>query len=225
VARVKRVMPSLSGFRRLLTALAARPAPESLANTPMPKRRADNLESKPEIMALLRIMSGLSGGILLTCVTRPASCDRVSTAKGHPGRPGLMAPSTRACAVASKSFRACARLVTAAIAIILVVPALTISALAAEPDYAGERAAMVRTIVTYAAAVGSAIGRDYIAPGVLETMGIVPRHEFVPEAVRHQAYADRPLPIGYGQTISQPFIVALMTDLLQVGPNHVVLEI
>ncbi len=56
-------------------------------------------------------------------------------------------------------------------------------------------------------------------------MGIVPRHVFVPEGVRRQAYADRPLPIGYGQTISQPFIIALMTDLLRVGPNDVVLEI
>jgi protein-L-isoaspartate(D-aspartate) O-methyltransferase len=134
-------------------------------------------------------------------------------------------PSTRVCAVASKCFRACARLVTAAIAIVLVLPPLTIPAVAAEPDYSAERAAMVRTIVTYAAAVGSAIGRDYIAPGVLEAIGIVPRHEFVPEAEQHHAYADRPLPIGYGQTISQPFIVALMTDLLQVGPNHSVLEI
>jgi protein-L-isoaspartate(D-aspartate) O-methyltransferase len=114
---------------------------------------------------------------------------------------------------------------SAAIAIILVLPALTLSAVAAEPDYAAERAAMVRTIVTYAAAVGSAIGRDYIAPRVLEALGIVPRHEFVPDAERHHAYADRPLPIGYGQTISQPFSVALMTDLLQVGPNYAVLEI
>ncbi len=64
-----------------------------------------------------------------------------------------------------------------------------------------------------------------IAPEVLAPMGIVPRHEFVPEGVRRQAYADRPLPIGYGQTISQPFIIALMTDLLRVGPNDVVLEI
>jgi Protein-L-isoaspartate(D-aspartate) O-methyltransferase (PCMT) len=46
----------------------------------------------------------------------------------------------------------------------------------------------------------------------------MPRHEFVPDGLRGDAYADRPLPIGYGQTISQPFIVALMTDLLRVGP-------
>src|SRR3546814_6436468 len=56
-------------------------------------------------------------------------------------------------------------------------------------------------------------------------MGIVPRHEFVPADVRDDAYADRPLPIGFGQTISQPFIVALMTDLLRLGPDAAVLEI
>ena len=56
-------------------------------------------------------------------------------------------------------------------------------------------------------------------------MGKVPRHEFVSEDLRDIAYANRPLPIGYGQTISQPFIVALMTDLLRVEPNDRVLEI
>jgi protein-L-isoaspartate(D-aspartate) O-methyltransferase len=56
-------------------------------------------------------------------------------------------------------------------------------------------------------------------------MGTVPRHEFVPERLKGEAYADRPLPIGSGQTISQPFIVALMTDLLHIGKNAAVLEI
>jgi protein-L-isoaspartate(D-aspartate) O-methyltransferase len=56
-------------------------------------------------------------------------------------------------------------------------------------------------------------------------MGRVPRHLFVPEEQRGAAYQDRPLPIGYGQTISQPFIVALMTDLINVGPGDAVLEI
>ena len=64
-----------------------------------------------------------------------------------------------------------------------------------------------------------------IGSAVLQAMPSVPRHEFVPEDVRGEAYADRPLPIGYGQTISQPFIVALMTDLLGVKPGHKVLEI
>ena len=53
----------------------------------------------------------------------------------------------------------------------------------------------------------------------------VPRHEFVPEEVRSHAYEDQPVPIGYGQTISQPYIVALMTDLLDLRPGAKVLEI
>jgi len=60
---------------------------------------------------------------------------------------------------------------------------------------------------------------------VMQTMAAVLRHEFVPEYLRSQAYENRPLPIGYGQTISQPYIVALMTDLLQPQSDHRVLEI
>ncbi len=60
---------------------------------------------------------------------------------------------------------------------------------------------------------------------VLDAMREVPRHEFVPANMRDQAYADRPLPIGYGQTISQPYIVGYMTELLEVGEDAVALEI
>ncbi|MGH3824073.1 MAG: protein-L-isoaspartate(D-aspartate) O-methyltransferase [Pseudonocardiaceae bacterium] len=60
---------------------------------------------------------------------------------------------------------------------------------------------------------------------VLDAMRTVPRHEFVPPGQRGRAYEDRPLPIGEGQTISQPYIVALMTELLDVQPGEVVLEI
>jgi len=60
---------------------------------------------------------------------------------------------------------------------------------------------------------------------VLHVMETVPRHEFVPPKYRDQAYADHPLPIGYGQTISQPYIVALMTDLLDLKRDDKVLEI
>jgi protein-L-isoaspartate(D-aspartate) O-methyltransferase len=60
---------------------------------------------------------------------------------------------------------------------------------------------------------------------VLEAMRTVPRHKFVLEEYLDQAYADHPLPIGYGQTISQPYIVALMTEMLQVKPGQRVLEI
>ena len=59
----------------------------------------------------------------------------------------------------------------------------------------------------------------------LMAMKLVPRHLFVPEESKNNAYEDRPLPIGYGQTISQPYIVAYMTDLLNVGPGDTVLEI
>ena len=62
-------------------------------------------------------------------------------------------------------------------------------------------------------------------PPVMAAIDRVPRHEFVPEEVRSSAYANRPLPIGHGQTISQPYIVALMTHLLGVEPGARVLEI
>ena len=60
---------------------------------------------------------------------------------------------------------------------------------------------------------------------VLEAMETIPRHLFVPESLIHQAYEDHPLPIGAGQTISQPYIVAFMSELLDVEPHHKVLEI
>jgi protein-L-isoaspartate(D-aspartate) O-methyltransferase len=68
-------------------------------------------------------------------------------------------------------------------------------------------------------------GRDIDDPRVLEAMGRVERHRFVPEAARRNAYDDSPLPIGHGQTISQPYIVAFMTQALDVHPDHRVLEI
>ena len=67
--------------------------------------------------------------------------------------------------------------------------------------------------------------RDIKSPGVLDAMRKVPRHEFVPEAFRLGAYSDSPLPIGYNQTISQPYIVAYMTEALELQPTHKVLEI
>ncbi|MEA3211364.1 MAG: protein-L-isoaspartate(D-aspartate) O-methyltransferase [Chthoniobacter sp.] len=67
--------------------------------------------------------------------------------------------------------------------------------------------------------------RDVKNPRVLQAMGKVPRHEFVPAEERHLAYSDQPLPIGYGQTISQPYIVAFMTEKLDPQPTDRVLEI
>ncbi len=69
------------------------------------------------------------------------------------------------------------------------------------------------------------IGRNRLAPEVMEAMRNTPREEFVPAELKLFAYDNRPLPIGQGQTISQPYIVALMTDLLQPQQHHKVLEI
>lgn len=68
-------------------------------------------------------------------------------------------------------------------------------------------------------------GRGIKDPRVLAAMDAVPRHRFVPENVRAQAYDDRPLPIGSSQTISQPYIVAFMSELLELKPTDRVLEI
>jgi protein-L-isoaspartate(D-aspartate) O-methyltransferase len=69
------------------------------------------------------------------------------------------------------------------------------------------------------------IARGIHEPRLLTVMGSVPRHSFVPLDDLPWAYSDGPLPIGYGQTISQPYIVALMTELLELDPNDRVLEV
>ncbi len=89
--------------------------------------------------------------------------------------------------------------------------------IAADTDpYAEARTAMVENQIE---------SRGVSDPVVLEAMGITPRHEFVPAEFLGEAYADHPLPIGHGQTISQPYIVALMSEALEVKPGAKVLEI
>jgi len=95
---------------------------------------------------------------------------------------------------------------------------------AASDDRARERRLMVLTIENLAASAGAA-GIPMLDRKVLAAMARVPRHLLVPEEVRARAYENVPLPIGYEQTISQPYIVALMTDLLDVEPGHKVLEV
>jgi protein-L-isoaspartate(D-aspartate) O-methyltransferase len=68
-------------------------------------------------------------------------------------------------------------------------------------------------------------GRDVRDACVLAALARVPREAFVPEGARHEAYEDHPVPIGHGQTISQPYIVAFMTEALRLQPSHRVLEI
>jgi len=84
---------------------------------------------------------------------------------------------------------------------------------------------MLRTIDAECWYTKGLTGRSVLRPEVMEAMGNVPRDEFVPEHLKYMAYANTPLPIGNGQTISQPFIVALMTDLLCPDKDDIVLEV
>jgi protein-L-isoaspartate(D-aspartate) O-methyltransferase len=95
----------------------------------------------------------------------------------------------------------------------------------AQDAYARERQHMLDDIVALTRETRFEIGRASLSGRVMAAMAKVPRHEFVPPDQRRNAYANRPLPIGMGQTISQPYIVALMTDLMAVKPTDKVLEI
>ena len=84
---------------------------------------------------------------------------------------------------------------------------------------------MVEVIGIYVDLAGDELGRSTLDPRVLTAMGRVPRHAFVPPPLARHAYQDMPLPIGFDKTISQPFMVAVMTDLLEPRLDDVVLEI
>jgi protein-L-isoaspartate(D-aspartate) O-methyltransferase len=96
---------------------------------------------------------------------------------------------------------------------------------AAQDQRAAARARMVAEIAAMARETGGETGRPKFGDAVMAAMAKVPRHRFVPALQDVFAYDNRPLPIGEGQTISQPYIVALMTDLLDPKPGHSVLEI
>lgn len=89
----------------------------------------------------------------------------------------------------------------------------------------GDIQEMLRAIEIETRMTRGATGLSALRPEVMEAMGSVPRHKFVPGYLKGQAYVNAPLPIGSGQTISQPFIVALMTDLLCPEPEDVMLEV
>jgi len=92
-------------------------------------------------------------------------------------------------------------------------------------EFEAMRRQMVAEISAHAVQLRETIGKSAFAGPVMAAMEKVPRHEFVPIEFQAYAYADIPIPIGFGKTISQPFIVALMTDLLDIGPDDAVLEI
>jgi protein-L-isoaspartate(D-aspartate) O-methyltransferase len=95
----------------------------------------------------------------------------------------------------------------------------------AELDFAALRRQMVAQIAAQTIFLTARLGKASLDRRVLDVLGQVPRHEFVRLELQPLAYADMPLPSGYDKTISQPFIVALMTDLLNLQPTDSVLEI
>jgi protein-L-isoaspartate(D-aspartate) O-methyltransferase len=99
---------------------------------------------------------------------------------------------------------------------LLVATASFLAGAAADEDWAAQRERMVAAQIA---------GRDVTDGAVLRAMRTVPRHLFVPEAARREAYEDYPLPIGQGQTISQPYIVAYMTQQLRLKPGAKTLEV
>src|SRR2546422_9486409 len=88
-----------------------------------------------------------------------------------------------------------------------------------------QRQQMLAEISAGATHVSDSIGKTVLGERVMAVMGKVPRHKFVPIELQPYAYANIPLPIGFDKTISQPFIVALMTDLLDIRADDAILEI
>lgn len=95
----------------------------------------------------------------------------------------------------------------------------------AQDLHAAERGRMLEEIARTTRETRAETGRAALSASVMEAMGRVQRHRLVPEAERHNAYRNHPVAIGHGQTISQPFIVALMTDLLDARKGDRILEV
>jgi len=106
----------------------------------------------------------------------------------------------------------------------LLKPHISTKSYSGDDRYAAERRRMVAEIVAMSHDSGDYAPRP-ISEKVLSVMAKVPRHRFIPEGMVYCAYYNRPLPIGHGQTISQPYIVALMTELLALGEQDRVLEV
>jgi len=108
--------------------------------------------------------------------------------------------------------------------LLMIVAGLGMTTACGQVNYDAEREALVAELREYSM-LSESYGAPPISEAVLSVVGRVPRHEFVPDSQKHFAYENRPLPIGADQTISQPYIVALMTDLAGIEKDETVLEI
>jgi len=111
------------------------------------------------------------------------------------------------------------------LALVLAFLALLVSACRAEDDMSERKESLIREIEAEVRMTAREIGFSRLDPAVIEALRTVPRHAFIPEEERPLAYGNHPLPIGSGQTISQPYIVAVMTQMLGVGPGDRVFEL
>jgi protein-L-isoaspartate(D-aspartate) O-methyltransferase len=107
----------------------------------------------------------------------------------------------------------------------LIASLMSPTAAVAEDEYGAMRRRLRAEIEQDAAATADSTGRPRFSARVMDAIDAVPRHSFVPARELENAYENRPLPIGYGQTISQPYIVALMTELLEPKSGDIVLEV
>jgi protein-L-isoaspartate(D-aspartate) O-methyltransferase len=122
------------------------------------------------------------------------------------------------------------RLVLTAVCILITLSASAVSQTRPQPeaidleDYPTMRALLMESIQAHTRASAPMTGIEAIDPAIMAVMAEIPRHEFVPAELRKLAYFDVPLPLGYGQKLSQPFLTALMTHLAEVGKDDVVFE-
>src|SRR5690606_17365961 len=176
--------------------LRRRPAALARIGDPCVHARRSHRPSRPSVPAFGRSCQGWAGASPLRSAPRTGF-----TRSGAPGRSSLRArPPGRAARRYAFGMAG-----------------------ANDDDRARERQAMLREIEADARATASLTGRPVFGARVMAAMAKVPRHRFVPAAWSQSAYQNRPLPIDAGQTISQPYIVALSTDLIDPEPDDVVL--
>ncbi|MCU7796940.1 MAG: protein-L-isoaspartate(D-aspartate) O-methyltransferase [Candidatus Thiodiazotropha sp. (ex Myrtea spinifera)] len=114
---------------------------------------------------------------------------------------------------------------TLAIGLQLILASLSSVIYAADDSFPSQRLQMIELIREDVSRTSLYLDKEALDQRVLQVMGEIPRHRFVPLSLRDQAYENRPLPIGHGQTISQPYIVAIMTDLVAPQATDKALEI
>ena len=160
--------------------------------------------------------------------TLPTTTIRTSDSKHCRGRPACLPRLTQIIPIAKNKYILSSFVLQLGVAfclILLFFPTQARSDQGEDQRHTRARASLLKAIEADVSATSSHIGFDHLDPAVMKAMAAVRRHRFVPDKYAGQAYNNHPLPIGYGQTISQPYIVALMSNLLGIRPGDRVLEV